>query len=194
MTRPRSQRDRSRDPRALKKKSGTSASTIEAKPIAKARQCGDCNTCCTLFEIPEVEKPLNARCRHQSSDADRPGCGIYEQRPEVCRAFECAWKLGLGAEHDRPDRLGIMLYTVNLEDGLPGLAIVESTPGAFETKRVRELIALYQKRKPGRIIVRRAPDRRFKQASLLINGTPLETAPKVVVPAAKQEQHLAARI
>ena len=104
-----------------------------------ARACGECRVCCTLFEIPEVSKALNAPCRHQSDDPKRPGCKIYENRPQVCRSFECAWKLGLGVERDRPDQLGIMLYTVNLEDGLPGLAIVEATPGSDQ--KVKDAIA-----------------------------------------------------
>ena len=48
------------------------------------------------------------------------------------------------------------------------------------------MIALYQARKPGRIILRRAADRRFKQASVLIEGKPLAEAPAVVVPGSKQ--------
>ena len=124
-----------------------------------ARECGDCRVCCTLFEIAEVNKGLNRPCRHQSGPGE-PGCKIYGHRPQVCREFECAWKQGLSGEGDRPDRLGIMLYTVQLEDGGPGLAIVEATPGAFEKPRVREMISIYQNRKPGRIILRRAEDRR----------------------------------
>ncbi len=138
--------------------------------------------CCTIFEIPEVKKPLNTVCRHAGAPG-APGCRIYSHRPEVCRNFECAWKLGLGGDRDRPDELGVLLYTVNLEDGLPGLAIVESTPGAFDRPRVRQMIELYQSRKPGRIILRHAEDRQFKQASVLIEGKPFSSAPTVRVPA-----------
>ena len=164
---------------------GQSAGTVEAKgnrakPVNTARECGDCRVCCTLFEIAEVNKGLNRPCRHQSGPGE-PGCKIYGHRPQVCREFECAWKQGLSGEGDRPDRLGIMLYTVQLEDGGPGLAIVEATPGAFEKPRVREMISIYQNRKPGRIILRRAEDRRFKQASVLIEGKPLSEAATVRV-------------
>ena len=99
----------------------------------------------------------------------------------MCRKFDCAWKQGLAGDRDRPDRLGVMLYTVTLEDGGHGLAIVEAVPGAFERRRVRDLIALYQERKPGRIILRRAEDRRFTQASVLIEGKPLAEAAPVRV-------------
>jgi hypothetical protein len=190
----RSQRET--DTRSITNAAGQGLPTVETKPtprpaasekpISDARSCGDCRVCCTLFEIPEVKKDLNSPCRHESRNPSAPGCKIYAHRPQVCRTFECAWKLGLGTNRDRPDRLGIMLYTINLEDGLPGLAIVEAHPGAFQTKRVRDMIALYQARKPGRIILRRAEDRRFKQASVLIEGKPLADAPAVVVPASRQ--------
>lgn len=164
---------------------GQSAGVVEAKgnrtkPVSSARECGDCRVCCTLFEIAEVNKGLNRPCRHQGK-AGEPGCKIYGHRPQVCRDFECAWKQGLSGEGDRPDRLGIMFYTVQLEDGGHGLAIVEATPGAFERPRVREMISIYQNRKPGRIILRRAEDRRFKQASVLIEGKPLSEAATVRV-------------
>ncbi len=161
-----------------------SARDRRATGVQSARDCGDCRVCCTLFEIPEVKKSLNEPCRHQGA-SDGSGCKIYAHRPEVCRKFDCAWKLGLAGDFDRPDRLGVMFYTVDLEDGLPGLAIVESTPGAFERPRVRDMIALYQSRKPGRIILRRAEDRRFKQASVLIEGKPLAQAVTVRVTTAQ---------
>lgn len=144
-----------------------------SEPLAAARSCGDCRVCCKIFEIAEVNKPLNTMCRHAGSGSGEPGCKIYGHRPDVCRSFECSWKLGLAGEHDRPDQLGVIFYTVNLEDGGPGLAIVESTAGAFKTPRVRALIAAYQERKPGRIILRTAEERRFRQASILIEGKPL---------------------
>lgn len=164
------------------KKTRPSPARVQVRPSlpAAARSCGDCRACCTIFEIHEVKKGLNQPCRHQGAKG-APGCRIYAHRPEVCRNFECAWKQGLAGNHDRPDRLGIMLYTVDLEDGGHGLAIVEVSPGAFERPRVREMIALYQSRKPGRIILRRAEDHRFKQASVLIEGKPLSDATPVRV-------------
>lgn len=151
---------------------------LEKPPVglASARECGDCRVCCTLFAIPEVKKDLNELCRHARSGPGVPGCKIYSHRPEVCQKFECAWKQGLASDCDRPDVLGVMFYTLNLEDGLPGLAIVESTPGAFDEPRVRELISIYQARKPGRIILRAAEDQRFRQATVLIEGKPLQPA------------------
>jgi hypothetical protein len=163
---------------------GSTPNNNHRPSVRAARECGDCRVCCTLFEIPEVHKGLNEPCRHQGAKGEA-GCKIYGHRPEVCRKFDCAWKQGLAGDHDRPDRLGVMLYTVTLEDGGHGLAIVESTPGAFKTRRVRDMIALYQSRKPGRIILRRAEDQRFKQASVLIEGKPLADAETVRVTTAE---------
>lgn len=161
---------------------------VEAKPLprkprkpgaAAARSCGDCRACCLAFEIPEVKKACNEMCRHAGSNAGEPGCKIYGHRPEVCRKFECSWKHGLAGASDRPDLLGVMFYTVDLEDGQPGLAIVETTPGAFERPRVLAMIRQYQKRKPGRILLHRAAERRFAPTSIMIEGKPLGNSAKI---------------
>ena len=162
---------------------------VEAKPlprkprvvgIAAARECGDCRACCMVFEIPEVKKPCNEMCRFAGNGAGEPGCKVYGHRPEVCREFECSWKHGLAGASDRPDRLGVMFYTVDLADGKPGLAIVETTAGAFERPRVLAMIRQYQIRKPGRVLLRRAADRSFALTSIMIEGKPLGSVAKIV--------------
>lgn len=76
------------------------------------RSCGECRVCCTLGEVPEINKPSHVECWH----ACESGCAIYDkpERPKVCLDFECAWKRGAGAETDRPDIIGAM-FTVNKE-------------------------------------------------------------------------------
>ena len=63
------------------------------------RECGDCSECCTLHGMPGGSKP----CRYL---AEGGGCSIYERRPTTCRTWFCEWRYGLGAEEDRPDRIG----------------------------------------------------------------------------------------
>lgn len=149
-----------------------SARRVELKQRGQTRLCGGCRACCVVFKIDEVKKDLNEPCRHLKP-GPKGGCVIYDDRPQVCRSFECAWKLGLGSVGDRPDRLGILCYTVNLEDGGPGLAVVETKLGAFQQKRVRELLQRYEQRKPGRVILRQAEELRFRPASISIEGKPM---------------------
>lgn len=99
------------------------------------RQCGTCNACCVVPPIttPGFEKGADEPCAHL---AER-GCGIYSDRPDVCRAYQCAWRVGLLHLADRPDRLGILI-DLGL-DKQPGdcLVATELVPGALEAKRAR---------------------------------------------------------
>jgi len=70
------------------------------------RDCGGCNVCCTAMHVKPLEKPAGTPCAHQA-DA---GCGIYRQRPTVCRNWFCLWVRdgrGLFSDEHRPDRLGV---------------------------------------------------------------------------------------
>jgi hypothetical protein len=56
----------------------------------KERSCGKCSMCCKFFIIPEVDKAKDEWCRH--CRPGKGGCMIYDQRPDVCKTFECMWK------------------------------------------------------------------------------------------------------
>lgn len=145
---------------------------------APARACGACRVCCRLPDIPELDKPINTWCRHIDLESSDAPCKIYAHRPNVCRAFDCAWKQGLGGEHDRPDLLGVMWQTVTMPDGQPGLGVVEAREGALDSPRVRRQLREFESRKPGRIIIRRAHEPRFSSVAVLIEGKPLSPAPR----------------
>jgi hypothetical protein len=99
-----------------------------------SRTCGECRACCVTlgFEAKPDEasfaKPAGEPCRHLCAT----GCGIYPDRPPVCRRFGCAWlqEPSLPASL-RPDRSGV-LFAMN--DSLlgPGFAVYayELKPGA----------------------------------------------------------------
>jgi hypothetical protein len=79
-------------------------SFINEKPV-KGRQCGECQACCSRLTIPILNKPERVPCKHLCST----GCGIYQDRPQVCSEFQCMWLQGwMGGESHRPDKLGIM--------------------------------------------------------------------------------------
>ena len=92
-----------------------------------------------------VGEPCAARCVHQRRDP--PGCGIYDSRPGICRAYRCLWLRGGLEEGDRPDRTGAVIDLATSE-GPPYLAVREFRAGTFEAsvrlqeigERFRELI------------------------------------------------------
>lgn len=68
------------------------------------RQCGDCQLCCKLLPVPEIDKLANAKCKHQRHHV---GCTVYRKRgmPMSCAIWNCRW-LANDDTHDlsRPDR------------------------------------------------------------------------------------------
>jgi hypothetical protein len=118
-------------------------------------------------------KPIDTWCRHCDTESASAPCRIYADRPQVCRDFDCAWKQGLGDDLDRPDILGVMWQTVTMADGEPGLGVVEFRPGALQSPRVRRQLRVFESRKPGRIVIRRAAEARFSPVSVLIEGKPM---------------------
>lgn len=80
--------------------------------MSEARVCGGCTACCKLMEVTELQKPMGRWCQHC---AIGEGCKIYEERPESCRGFRCAWLDNVGGffkETDRPDKLKVMFSPV----------------------------------------------------------------------------------
>lgn len=79
------------------------------------RSCGPCRLCCLVMAVPEIHKPKGEWCRH----ACATGCGIYAERPQPCRDFECAWLTdpegALLREEDRPDRVGVVFWGLRSE-------------------------------------------------------------------------------
>lgn len=173
---------RGEDRLALVNVVGRAAGAVPVRPRRgerAARACGPCRVCCRLPDIPELNKPINTWCRHIDLESGSAPCRIYDHRPGVCRAFDCAWKQGLGAEYDRPDLLGVMWQTVTMPDGGPGLGVVEFRDGALDSPRVRRQLREFNRKKPGRIIIRRAHEPRFSPVSVLIEGKPMRVETEV---------------
>lgn len=57
-------------------------------PLVVSRTCGDCNLCCKLLGVIEIEKPTNVWCKDCTPGK---GCNIYNTRPRSCVDFECLW-------------------------------------------------------------------------------------------------------
>lgn len=114
------------------------------------RSCGDCTACCTIYRVPELQKKAWVRCEHQEQN----GCGIYDRRPKMCRAFECYYlqdpknffdpktrkKVRFSREY-RPDRLGIVFSSQWLFKHRT-IAAHELFPGASKRPRAHRLISI----------------------------------------------------
>ena len=74
------------------------------------RGCGTCTACCTVLDVPELDKPEGVPCQHLTDQ----GCGIYEDRPEACRNFKCGYLLRIDdwPTRMRPDQSGFMIAEV----------------------------------------------------------------------------------
>jgi hypothetical protein len=81
--------------------------------LVTERECGECQVCCIMPSIdkPQIQKVSGSPCCHSL----KGGCGIYESRPDVCRAFFCGWRRLAGVPGDwRPDKSGVFaLVEVN---------------------------------------------------------------------------------
>jgi hypothetical protein len=113
------------------------------------RQCGGCTACCEAIAVHEIDKPVWTRCQHQCES----GCGVYEDRPEPCRVYQCLWRGGvLKGEENRPDKLGLIL-DLHAEGEFPVLSAWEMWEGAADLPRVTEILEELGKRMV--IVVRR---------------------------------------
>ena len=91
------------------------------------RICGECSLCCKLpgvytapDQYPKISKPPNQWCAH----CLKPGCGIYDTRPQPCRNFSCLWLVHEEmAEELRPDRSHVVIYALP-EDGRENSAVI----------------------------------------------------------------------
>jgi len=127
-------------------KSESRRRTVRAKINAlqaTGRTCGECDACCTVMRVDELEKDQWTACEHlrtasgEGADSGEGGggcggCGVYAERPESCRRFKCLWLSGLilSSDEDRPDRSGLVL--VPSESSGKAVGAFEVWPGAAE--------------------------------------------------------------
>jgi len=116
---------------------------------SSGRQCGACSLCCTVLRVDELGKLAGESCPHLLEGG---GCGIYERRPAICRAYHCLWLSGGLDVEDRPDRLGAVVDL--LSDGFgPRLGIQEAVPGAFDrSDRLRAIAERHRSSLPVRVV------------------------------------------
>lgn len=97
------------------------------------RPCGDCTGCCQGILAVNVHGNL-AQGRRPCYFLVDNKCTIYNERPNVCRKYQCAWSQGILDEDMRPDKCGIMVSVADAEDGSQYLRVVELWPNVpYET-------------------------------------------------------------
>lgn len=87
--------------------------TLFVDEIGLTRECGDCTMCCEGFlpaNIHGYEMKPGAPC-HFVQQGTCNGCTIYEDRPNVCKKYECLWKSSPAAvpEWMKPNRSDVIL-------------------------------------------------------------------------------------
>lgn len=112
-----------------------------AAPVV--RPCGDCTMCCRILPVPQLRKPAGRTCTHCRVGQ---GCGIYADRPPVCRTWQCLWSTSPDLPEElRPDRCGVMLFV----NGRDGVAVVDPERAVdWRTGMVGQAIAKLARRMP----------------------------------------------
>jgi Fe-S-cluster containining protein len=72
------------------------------------RPCGDCNSCCSGQLIGDIYG-FEMGCGKKCAFLIKEHCSIYDNRPKVCRDYQCAWTQNLFGEDMRPDKIGLMV-------------------------------------------------------------------------------------
>lgn len=105
------------------------------------RQCGTCNVCCISLTIdePKLKKVQGFRCRNLTAEKT---CGIYPDRPETCRKFECGWRLLKWVKATlRPDRSRVLITMRETKDDGLGIAVGLLDRSALKAEGLAETIA-----------------------------------------------------
>jgi hypothetical protein len=148
--------------------------------MLRGRTCGGCTACCFTHAVVALEKRIGEWCPHCEVGA---GCRIYLSRPEQCAGFSCLWiQGGWGDEHDRPDRLKVVVSGVAVNVGGRSIRVVqfiETETGAMDGERVRTIIKMFRARGFGICIARLLPSGRYSDADYqipanLLAGSELE--------------------
>lgn len=114
--------------------------------LVEGRSCGPCIGCCSIYQIPALQKPKYTLCKHCTGAS----CSIYDSRPDECRKFFCLWRrIATMPEEARPDKIGIV-FTYEIYDPPPtpfraryiiGRAI--SDPTVFEQPLGRAAVNMF---------------------------------------------------
>lgn len=87
------------------------------------RECGDCAACCEGHLISNAHGNPFGNGR-KCIFLVKQNCVIYNERPEVCRKYQCMWSQGIFPEWMKPNKTGIMI-SAEWKDGKQYLRAIE---------------------------------------------------------------------
>lgn len=134
------------------------AAAASGKTENAPRDCGACNVCCTAMHVKPLDKSPGTPCEHQSES----GCGIYADRPSVCRGWFCIWVRDPGRLFDdshRPDRLGLF-FTASDPEPATGRQFIfahEVRPAAADEWAAQNVIRHLRQVAPVKVLPYRPP-------------------------------------
>lgn len=83
--------------------------TPEEAQAQCGRTCGPCQVCCAALPVMSTKPPMNKPEWDPCEFQCKAGCRIYDERPQPCRDYFCAWVTGWGHDDWRPDKIHIMV-------------------------------------------------------------------------------------
>jgi len=102
--------------------------------------CGECRACC--FVYPLNDKPGREWCKHSQPGM---GCDCYEDRPDVCRGYQCQWRGSNLSVPYRPDKCGLIATYRFTYNDYPVIVVSELWPGAAELPIGKDLIEIVKR-------------------------------------------------
>lgn len=89
-------------------------------PIDLGRKCGECYACCIHLGIEALKKWPGQSCKHlDGSHGPLTRCTVYDNRPQACVGYWCAWIGGFGSDDYRPDKSGLLATFYPPVEGQP---------------------------------------------------------------------------
>lgn len=88
------------------------------------KPCGECTACCEGYVESYIygnHMKLGKNCVFL---VDKKCC-VYNDRPEVCRKFQCAWSQGIIDDELRPDKCGLLVYVKQVDKNNQDLIAIE---------------------------------------------------------------------
>lgn len=110
--------------------------TSTAPATYSFRECGDCTMCCEGHLYGEAfGKPFGKgqKCFYLQNKS----CTVYNERPDTCKKYQCAWSQGIIDESLKPNKCGVLISV----EGKPGsqyLKVIE-TDGPLK-QEIREYL------------------------------------------------------
>src|SRR5262249_13439594 len=118
---------------------GEAENYVASKAAKLGRACGSCSLCCKVLDIPDLAKPQNKWCQH--CKPGRGGCAIYNERPDVCKAFACLWLIDdFWDEGWTPTRSKMVLRTLPINNHLELHVNVDSAFPYYEQLKVYTIL------------------------------------------------------